>query len=136
MWNYIKPYLFYAACAAVFMVGEVSMDLLQPGLMSRIVDDGVLGVQSGGVGDVQLILTLGAAGRDEDPDRTADRLGTPYRPDCSAVGRQSGSLRHPCRAAVHLQNLPGYLRFPDRRGGRAAWLKSKCPGGPSAVFRA
>lgn len=61
MWKYIKPYLGYAVCAAMFMVGEVSMDLIQPGLMSRIVDDGVLGVNNGGVGDVKLILTLGLA---------------------------------------------------------------------------
>ena len=41
------------------MVGEVLMDLLQPELMSRIVDDGVLGVGTGGVGDMNLIWSLG-----------------------------------------------------------------------------
>ena len=35
------------------------MDLLQPEIMSQIVDDGVLGVNSGGVGDMDLIWTLG-----------------------------------------------------------------------------
>lgn len=59
MWNYIKRYLHYAVLAALFMVGEVSMDLIQPGLMSRIVDDGVLGVNNNGVGDLHLIWTLG-----------------------------------------------------------------------------
>ena len=59
MWSYIRKYLPYAVLAAVFMVGEVSMDLIQPGLMSKIVDDGVLGVHSGGVGDLQLIWKLG-----------------------------------------------------------------------------
>ena len=39
--------------------GEVLMDLLQPELMSRIVDDGVLGVYTGGVGDMSLIWALG-----------------------------------------------------------------------------
>lgn len=35
------------------------MELLQPELMSRIVDDGVLGVNTGGVGDLRLIWTMG-----------------------------------------------------------------------------
>lgn len=59
MWKYIKRYLPYGILAALFMVGEVLMDLLQPEIMSKIVDDGVLGVNSGGVGDMRLIWTLG-----------------------------------------------------------------------------
>ena len=59
MWNYIRKYLHLAVIAALFMVGEVLMDLLQPELMSAIVDDGVLGVHNGGVGDLGLIWTLG-----------------------------------------------------------------------------
>ena len=59
MWKYIKRYLPYGILAALFMVGEVLMDLLQPEIMSSIVDDGVLGVHSGGVGDMGLIWTLG-----------------------------------------------------------------------------
>lgn len=59
MWKYIKRYLPYGILAAMFMVGEVLMDLLQPEIMSEIVDDGVLGVSSGGVGDMRLIWTLG-----------------------------------------------------------------------------
>lgn len=59
MWNYIKRYLHFAVLAALFMIGEVLMDLIQPGLMSQIVDDGVLGVENGGVGDPHLIWTLG-----------------------------------------------------------------------------
>lgn len=35
------------------------MDLIQPGIMSRIVDDGVLGLKNGGVGDLRLIWKLG-----------------------------------------------------------------------------
>lgn len=35
------------------------MDLLQPELMSRIVDDGVLGINHQNVGDLHLVLTLG-----------------------------------------------------------------------------
>ena len=53
MWKYVKRYLHFAILAALFMVGEVLMDLIQPGLMSRIVDEGVLGR------NVHLILTLG-----------------------------------------------------------------------------
>ena len=59
MWKYIKRYLPYGTLAAIFMVGEVLMDLLQPEIMSKIVDDGVLGVHSSGVGDMGLIWTLG-----------------------------------------------------------------------------
>lgn len=59
MWKYVKRYLPYAVLAAAFMVGEVLMDLLQPELMSRIVDDSVLGVHTGGVGDMSLIWALG-----------------------------------------------------------------------------
>lgn len=35
------------------------MDLIQPGLMRRIVDDGVLGLNNNGTGDLYLILILG-----------------------------------------------------------------------------
>lgn len=59
MWKYVKNYLHFAILAALFMVGEVMMDLVQPGLMSEIVDEGVLGISSGGVGNTYLIITLG-----------------------------------------------------------------------------
>lgn len=59
MWNYVKRYLHFAILAALFMIGEVMMDLIQPGIMSRIVDDGVLGLNNGGVGDLSLIWFLG-----------------------------------------------------------------------------
>lgn len=59
MWKYVKRYLHFAIIAALFMVGEVLMDLIQPGLMSQIVDEGVLGINNNGVGDIHLILTLG-----------------------------------------------------------------------------
>lgn len=59
MWKYIKQYLPYAILAGLFMIGEVSMDLIQPGIMSRIVDDGVLGLNNGGVGNLGLIWELG-----------------------------------------------------------------------------
>lgn len=59
MWKYIKPYLPIAILAGMFMVGEVSMDLIQPGLMRQIVDEGVLGIGNGGVGDLELIIKIG-----------------------------------------------------------------------------
>lgn len=59
MGKYIKPYLPYAILAGLFMIGEVMMDLIQPGIMSRIVDDGVLGLNSGGTGNLNLIWKLG-----------------------------------------------------------------------------
>lgn len=59
MWKYIRPYLIFAIPAGLFMIGEVLMDLLQPGIMSKIVDDGVLGLHHGGTGNLKLIWTLG-----------------------------------------------------------------------------
>ena len=61
MWKYIRPYLHLALIAALFMVGEVLMDLIQPGLMRTIVDDGVLGVNNGGRGHELLRGYAGAA---------------------------------------------------------------------------
>ena len=60
MWQYIRMYAHYALLAALFMGGEVLMDLIQPGLMSRIVDDGVLGLHTNGVGNLELIWKVGA----------------------------------------------------------------------------
>ena len=59
MWKYIRRYLPYAILAGLFMIGEVSMDLVQPGIMRQVVDDGVLGINNGGVGDLGLIWKLG-----------------------------------------------------------------------------
>lgn len=59
MWKYIKSYLHFAIFAAAFMACEVLMDLLQPEIMSQIVDEGVLGIHTGGVGNLQLIWNLG-----------------------------------------------------------------------------
>lgn len=59
MWKYVRQFLPFAVLAGLFMVGEVMMDLIQPGIMSRIVDEGVLGVGSGGVPDLHLIRVLG-----------------------------------------------------------------------------
>lgn len=59
MWKYVKRYFFFAVLAGLFMIGEVMMDLLQPQIMGRIVDDGVLGLHNGGTGNLELIWKLG-----------------------------------------------------------------------------
>ena len=59
MLKYLKKYWFWAILAPIFMAGEVTMDLLQPRLMSTIVDDGVLGLSNNNVGDLQLVITTG-----------------------------------------------------------------------------
>ena len=59
MWKYIKPYLFYAILVGLFMIGEVSMDLIQLGIMSKIVDNGVLGLNNNNISDLNLIIKLG-----------------------------------------------------------------------------
>ena len=59
MWQYVKRYAHFAIIAALFMGGEVLMDLIQPGLMRRIVDDGVLGLNNNGVGNLELVWRLG-----------------------------------------------------------------------------
>ena len=59
MLKYLKKYWFFALLAPVFMIGEVSMDLLQPELMSRIIDDSVLGLNNGGVGNLNTVITIG-----------------------------------------------------------------------------
>lgn len=59
MWKYIKKYLHFMVLAGLCMVCEISMDLFQPALMTTIVDDGVLGLNNGGIGDMHVILTYG-----------------------------------------------------------------------------
>ena len=59
MLKYLKKYRLFFILAPLFMVGEVSMDLLQPRLMAVIVDEGVLGLSNGGVGDIDLVIHTG-----------------------------------------------------------------------------
>lgn len=53
IYKYLKKYSLFAILAPLFMIGEVTVDLMQPTLMSRIVDDGVL------AGNMNIILTTG-----------------------------------------------------------------------------
>lgn len=59
MRKYLKRYWLFALLAPLFMLGEVTMDLLQPRLMSKIVDEGVLGLSNQNVGDLNLVITIG-----------------------------------------------------------------------------
>jgi len=51
--TYLKKYWYIAVLSPLFMILEVSMDLIQPDLMSRIVDEGVLAE------NMEIILNLG-----------------------------------------------------------------------------
>lgn len=59
MWKYINKYLFFLILAGLSMLIEVGVDLIQPELMTTIVDDGVLGVNTGGIGNMSIILSKG-----------------------------------------------------------------------------
>lgn len=59
MLKYLKKYWISFILAPLFMLGEVSMDLLQPRLMAAIVDEGVLGLSNGGAGDMGLVIQTG-----------------------------------------------------------------------------
>lgn len=54
LFRYLKKYWFWAMLAPLLMILEVSMDLAQPALLSKIVDDGVL------VGNMNVIIRTGA----------------------------------------------------------------------------
>ena len=51
--KYLKPYWLFALLAPLTMIGEVTIDLMQPKLMSKIVDEGVIGH------DLELIIKTG-----------------------------------------------------------------------------
>ncbi len=53
MLKYLRKYWIFCVLAPLFMVGEVSMDLIQPDMMADIVDKGVL------QGDFALIVNVG-----------------------------------------------------------------------------
>lgn len=53
MMSYLKKYWYWCVLAPVFMIGEITMDLLQPDFMANIVDNGVL------KHNMPLILSMG-----------------------------------------------------------------------------
>ena len=52
--RYLRPYWGWVLLAPLAMALEVSMDLMQPALMSRIIDDGI------SAGDQRAIAAIGA----------------------------------------------------------------------------
>ncbi|MBR6089785.1 MAG: ABC transporter ATP-binding protein [Anaerolineaceae bacterium] len=59
LFRFMKKYWYMALLASAFMIGEVFIDLYQPRMMAEIVNEGVLGLSSGGQPNVQLILSTG-----------------------------------------------------------------------------
>lgn len=59
MWKYIRKYLLFTVIAALFMVSEVTMGLVQPQLMSQIVDYSVLGLDNNEVSSLDIIWSMG-----------------------------------------------------------------------------
>ena len=53
LFKHLARYWYFAVLASGFMVAEVFVDLLQPRLMQRIVDEGILGT------DVSLVVSVG-----------------------------------------------------------------------------
>ncbi len=92
MWKYVKPYFKYAVLASLLMVGEVLNDLIQPTLMSTIVDDGVLGINNNNVGDIHIIITVGL-----------------LMIVCTILGGTSGSLNN-ATAQYFTQNMGNDIR--------------------------
>ena len=52
-------YWHFALLAILFMICEVTVDMIQPKLMATIVDDGILGLSGNGRPDLQLITSTG-----------------------------------------------------------------------------
>lgn len=52
--KYLKPYWLFAVLSPLLMIGEVLIDLYQPKLMSKIVDEGILGD-----GGISLVIETG-----------------------------------------------------------------------------
>ena len=59
--KYIKPYIWFMILSPLLMLVEVFMDLLQPTLMSVIVDDGILHANEAGqiTPDMNIIIFTG-----------------------------------------------------------------------------
>ena len=59
VFSYAKKYYILAILSALFMVGEVGIDLIQPRMMARIVNEGILGAGGSGRPDIQLVISVG-----------------------------------------------------------------------------
>ena len=59
VFRFMKKYWYMALLAAGFMIAEVYVDLYQPRMMALIVDEGILGLSSGGVSNLRLVVSTG-----------------------------------------------------------------------------
>lgn len=59
MLGHIRKFLPFAVIAMLFMAAEVLADLLLPDVMSRLIDEGIMGKGNGGVSSLPLVLKLG-----------------------------------------------------------------------------
>ena len=59
LFRFMKKYWYMALLASAFMIGEVFVDLMQPRMMARIVNEGILGMSNGGQADLRLVITTG-----------------------------------------------------------------------------
>lgn len=59
LFRFMKKYWYMALLASAFMIGEVYIDLYQPRMMAKIVNEGVLGISNGGKPDIDLIVSTG-----------------------------------------------------------------------------
>ncbi len=57
--KYLKPYWFLTILAPLFMIGEVVLDLVQPQLMAKIVDNGILNELLSGSEKIKIVLVDG-----------------------------------------------------------------------------
>ena len=57
--KHLKKYWYFAVLASVFMILEVYVDLRQPRYMAEIVDQGILGLNNGGVSDIGVVTHTG-----------------------------------------------------------------------------
>ena len=59
VFRFMKQYWYMALLAAGFMIAEVYVDLYQPRMMALIVDEGILGLSSGGISNLGLVVSTG-----------------------------------------------------------------------------
>ena len=58
MFKTLLKYWHFALLAILFMICEVTVDMIQPKLMATIVDDGILGLSGNGQPDLHVIASV------------------------------------------------------------------------------
>ena len=59
IFSYAKKYIVLALLSSAFMIAEVALDLIQPRMMARIVNEGILGLGGSGHPDISLVVSVG-----------------------------------------------------------------------------